>query len=142
MILDLIEGIANNLKNEWNISIYKENAGDTETDNPNFTIIVPKSEEKKLMGNRCVRQISVDIYYYAGNAETNTEYYRVAERLFEIMDNVSLSDGGNARGQNKKFEFTEGVIIFHVDFDFILTVGKVINQEDYMETMKSNTYIE
>lgn len=139
MILDLIEGITNVLQEEWNIPIYTDNSGNLESEKPNFSLSVPYSEEKSLMGNRCVRQVTVDIYYYPDETGDSLDYYGIAERLFEVTDIVPLPKGGNARGQNKKFEFTDGVIIFHADFDFILTVEKEIDEENLMETVDSQT---
>lgn len=136
MILNLIEGIRQILEKEWNIPIYTDSS---ETSKPNFSISVPYSEEKSLMGNRCVRQIQLDIHYYPDEIGNLSDCYGIAERLFELTDIVSLPDGGNARGQNKKFEFTDGVIIFHASFDFILTVEKERDEENLMGTIDSQT---
>lgn len=136
MILNLIEGIRQILQEEWNIPIYTDNS---EADKPNFLLSVPYSEEKSLMGNRCTRQIQLDIRYHPDDIGNLNECYRIAERLFEVTDIVPLPDGGNARGQNKKFEFTDGVIIFHANFDFILTVEKERDEENLMGTVDSQT---
>lgn len=136
MILNLIEGIKQILQKEWNIQVNTDN---TEIDKPNFKISVPYSDEKSLMGDRCVRQIQVDICYNPDENSSLIECYGIAERLFEVLDIVPLPDGGNARGQNKKFEFTDGVVIFHAGFDFILTMEKEIDEENLMGTVDSHT---
>lgn len=136
MILNLIEGIRQVLQEEWNISVYTNKS---EENKPNFSLSVPYSEEKSLMGSRCVRQIQVDIHYHPDDTGNLSECYQIAERLFEVTDIVPLPGGGNARGQNKKFEFTDGVIVFHADFDFILTVEKEIDEENLMGTVDSQT---
>lgn len=136
MILNLIEGIKTALTEEWDIPVYTEILTETETEAPYFLITVSSSEEKSLMGDRCVRQIQVDIHYHPDNSNG---YYEIAERLFDITNMVSLPDGGNGRGQNKKFEFTDGVIIFHVNFDFIMTVETEIDEENLMGTIDSQT---
>lgn len=139
MIPDLIEGITNVLKGEWDIPVYTDNPGNLELEKPNFSISVPYSEEKPLMGDRCVRQVMVDISYHPDATVNILEYYRIAERLFEITNLVQLPGGGKVIGQNKKFEFTEGVIIFHASFDFILTVLKERDEENLMGTVNNQT---
>ena len=133
MILDLMEGLAQVLQDEWDdISVHTDNSEELGVETPNFFISVSSSEEKPLMGDRCVRQIPVDIHYHPNDPSDLVECYGIAERLFEVTSMVPLPDGGNARGQSKKFEFTQGVIIFHVSFDFILTIGQERDPEAIM----------
>lgn len=136
MILDLIEGLAQVLQDEWHdITVYKDKSEELGSVTPNFFISVSSSEEKPLMGERCVRQIPVEIRYHPDDPGDLAKCYGIAERLFEVTGMVPLPNGGNARGQGKKFEFTQGVIIFHVSFDFILTIGKETDEEMRMGTV-------
>lgn len=139
MILNLIEGISNTLQEKWDISVKTDSLKNVELEKPYFLINIPSSEEKTLMGNRCVRQIQVDIKYYPDETKEASECYEVAEQLYDLMDIVLLPDESYARGQNKKFEFTDGVIIFHTDFDFIMTVEKIKDEENVMGTINNQT---
>ena len=139
MILDLIEGLKQVLQDEWDIPVFVEAKEELGVETPNFFIFVLSSEEKSLMSDRCIRQIPVEIHYHPDEPVDLPTCYDIAERLFEITNLVSLSEGFTTRGQNKKFELTQNTIIFRVSFDFVLSPDKA--KEEAMETVESQTVL-
>lgn len=140
MILELIEGLTQVLQDEWDIPIHTSNTEETGLQAPHFFISVLSSEETPLMGERCRMQIPVDIHYHPSDPCSLSECYSIAERLFEVTRTVLLPNGGSVRGQNKNFELTKGVIIFHVSFDFILATER--EREEAMESVDGQVLID
>lgn len=120
LIPEILTGLTRNLSDMFVFPVYADKNIVQGLQPPCFFLAILNPEEKPLTGYRCMRRYPVDIQFYPEDPEDLSHGYQVAETLFEATRLVMLSEKVGVRGMKRSFEFADGVLIFHVSFDFIL----------------------
>lgn len=131
---DIITGIIQKLRDTFGseTTIYVDEEKQ-ELSEPCFFIRILTVSQDLVIRNRYRRVYSLDIEYRPEERE------KIARELAEVADTLSMaleyiSIGDNlTRGSGIHYEVQDGVLHFFIDYDFF--VFKVLDREEYMETL-------
>lgn len=88
---------------------------------PCFTVEITEMEQKRLLGRRAARRVTMEIRYFCGEAKTAAEGLAAAEGLYEALGIIG-TDEKFAAGGMKQEKTAEGVKVtaeyeYHIIFD-------------------------
>lgn len=134
MINSIIEAISINLDKEFGYEIHMEEIKQDLTE-PCFFVSCLNPTTELYLGKRYFRTNQFCIQYFPNTDNKQRECNDVAERLLWCLEYITL-DGDPARGTAMRYELTDGVLHFFVNYDCF--VYRMV-ESTAMETMKSNT---
>ena len=98
-----------------------------------FFIAVLEPEQTQKAPNRYFRTHPIDVHYFPREAGNNAECHKVATRLFEILEYITLPDGDLVRGTEMRYEIQDNVLHFFVNYDVFLIRAE---EEEVMEQLE------
>ncbi len=137
---DMITGIIEKLRATFGdkITIYVDEEKQ-ELNEPCFFVRILSVSQELVIRNRYRRVYSLDIEYHPEERDkVARELESVAETLLMELEYINIGDN-LTRGTDIHYEVQDGVLHFFIDFDFF--VFKVLDQEEYMETLVQTSYL-
>lgn len=137
MINEITDGISLAVNAEFGDSyeIYTESVKQGHEE-PCFSILCLNPTVEQFMGKRYFRTNQFCIHYFPSSEETNFECQTVAERLFGVLEYITVGDD-LIRGTEMHYEVVDGVLSFFVNYD--MYVYKDVITEDSMSAFEHNT---
>ena len=106
---------------------------------PGFWVRCADHSCRLFLGNRYFRRNRFCIQYFPETkGQENEECCAAAERLFQCLEYLEV-DGDLIRGRNMKYEITEGVLYFSVNYDLFLY--RITEDVPVMEEVISETSV-
>lgn len=117
MIKDIVDGISNELyANFEGVDILSEGIEQGFTE-PCFYIATVNASETRLLGDRAIRNVLMDIHYFPlSESEPNAEMELTASKLYGVLRRLNLLDGTSLSGLNLNHTIQEGVLHFFVEY--------------------------
>lgn len=139
MINEITDGISLAINSDFGdtYEIYTESIKQG-LNEPCFSILCLNPTLKQFMGNRYFRTNQFCIHYFPSSEETRSECHTVAERLFSVLEYITVGDD-LIRGTEMHCEIVDDVLSFFVNYD--LYVYKDVVNEEIMETLEQNTVV-
>lgn len=135
MIDSIKEAVSISLNAEFgdDYTIYTESVGQGLLE-PCFFVFCINISNKPFPGQRYLRKNSFCIQYIPAERDReNEECGSVAEKLFLCLEWINI-DGGLVRGTDMRYEITDGVLSFFVNYDgFIRKAADSAAMEDISE---------
>ncbi len=97
---------------------------------PAFIVLLVSEEQTARNGHRWHRRPRFDISYFP--KERREECYDVANKLYRVLELVTLPSGDLVRGVNISFEVTDNVLHFFVSYPHYVSAE---SDEEPMEEM-------
>lgn len=137
MVSDLIDAISVALNKEFGdgYRIYSEEVPQGAIE-PCFLIKAVEPSQSQIRGPRYRRDTLFDIHFFPEHDYSYSEMNTVAERLFFLLEFIPLLNGDLVHGTHMRYETTDGVLHFFVQYNMIV---RVVTEEDKMEEIKTET---
>jgi hypothetical protein len=132
MIKYVIDGICNALYETFgdNYKIYTENVIQ-DLKEPCFFVLLVNPDNTLYLWQRHYRTNPFAVHYFPQYRNNpNAEFQDVLEKLYIALEYISLPDGLQ-RGTEINVGFSDGVMLFFVNYDFFVDT---VTDEDLMET--------
>lgn len=133
-MLDDILNAASRRLNELfgeNCTIYTDKTGQ-EFQKPCFFVRITETSERPMIGRRYFRRTGIAVQYLS-NENSSREENRVLDILMEGMERVTLENGRQLTGTNRKSGTEEGSVTFYVNYDQFIVKEK---EETPMEELE------
>lgn len=85
---------------------------------PCFFVALLSPSSKPLPGGRSIRETAWLVQFFPATSRM-AELCDAADRLFDGLEYIALSDGSRLRGTRMKSEETDGILNFHVNYNYI-----------------------
>ena len=137
---DLITGVMTRLRDTFgeDTTVYFDEVKQ-ELNEPCFFVRTLEVSQELVVRNRYRRIYHLDIEYHPEDRQqTAREIADVANTMLMAMEYIYIGEN-LTRGTNIRYEVQEKVLHFFVDYDFF--VFKVLEEEEYMETLTQTQYV-
>ena len=137
---DLITGVMTRLRDTFgeDTTVYFDEVKQ-ELNEPCFFVRTLEVSQELVVRNRYRRIYHLDIEYHPEDRQqTAREIADVANTMLMAMEYIHIGEN-LTRGTNIRYEVQEKVLHFFVDYDFF--VFKVLEEEEYMETLTQTQYV-
>ena len=137
---DLITGVMTRLRDTFGegTTVYFDEVKQ-ELNEPCFFVRTLEVSQELVIRNRYRRVYHLDIEYHPEDRQqTAREITDVANTMLMAMEYIYIGDD-LTRGTNIRYEVQDKVLHFFVDYDFF--VFKVLEEEEYMETLTQTQYL-
>jgi hypothetical protein len=137
---DLITGVMTRLRDTFgeDTTVYFDEVKQ-ELNEPCFFVRTLEVSQELVVRNRYRRIYHLDIEYHPEDRQqTAREIADVANAMLMAMEYIHIGDN-LTRGTNIRYEVQDKVLHFFVDYDFF--VFKVLEEEEYMETLTQKQYV-
>lgn len=130
MINDIISGITNGIYEEFG-SGYKIYTEDVEQglDEPCFFIAVLDAKQVRIVGNRYKLTAAVDVHYFPSTKAKNKEMQEAAQRLYAVLQRITLLDGDMLNGFDMSWDVVDEVLHFFVSYKPTLKYQEAIEED-------------
>ena len=130
MINDIISGITNGIYDEFG-SDYKIYTEDVEQglDEPCFFIAVLDAKQVRIIGNRYMLTAAVDVHYFPSTKAKNKEMQDVGQRLYQVLQRITLLDGDMLNGFDLSWDIIDEVLHFFVSYKPTLKYQEAIEED-------------
>lgn len=117
MVKDLIDAVSNALyANFEQVDIMSEGI-EQGFEAPTFYIHLVDASEKRLLGDRAIRNVSLDVHYFPmSENEPKAEINVIASKLYGVLRRIDLLDGTSINGLNLHHEIEDDVLHFFVEY--------------------------
>lgn len=117
MVNDIVNGISTALYSEFGAGypIYTEEVKQGLKE-PCFFIDVPETEQERLVGNRYLMTVSVNVMYFPASNAKAREMREVKEKLYAILERITLLDGSGLNGIQLHGKEVDNVLHFFVTY--------------------------
>lgn len=137
MVNNIMDAISIKLDSEFNADsdgyrIYADTDIIQDLEEPCFFIAVLQPSQKPYIMGRYYRAHPFDVHFFPATNYDNTELTGVADRLFEVLEYVTMTNGDMLRGTDMNYNIEDGVLHFFVSYNMFL---KTENTEESMETL-------
>lgn len=138
MVSEIIKGIAVGIKNEFgdDSTIYTETV-EQGFNKPCFFIGAKSPQRKKISIMRYCDVYSFDICYFPTIGMKNSKCHGMGMRLFDVMEKITLLDGGVLMGKAMSYDIVDKVLHFAVSYRVVLQ--DTADENDMMENIE--TYV-
>ncbi len=137
---DLITGVMTRLRDTFgeDTTVYFDEVKQ-ELNEPCFFVRTLEVSQELVVRNRYRRVYHLDIEYHPEDRQqTAREIADVANTMLMAMEYIHIGEN-LTRGTNIHYEVQDKVLHFFVDYDFF--VFKVLEEEEYMETLTQTQYV-
>ena len=137
---DLITGVMTRLRDTFgeDTTVYFDEVKQ-ELNEPCFFVRTLEVSQELVVRNRYRRVYHLDIEYHPEDRlQTAREIADVANTMLMAMEYIHIGEN-LTRGTNIRYEVQDKVLHFFVDYDFF--VFKVLEEEEYMETLTQTQYV-
>ena len=137
---DLITGVMTRLRDTFgeDTTVYFDEVKQ-ELNEPCFFVRTLEISQELVVRNRYRRVYHLDIEYHPEDRQqTAREIADVANAMLMAMEYIHIGEN-LTRGTNIRYEVQDKVLHFFVDYDFF--VFKVLEEEEYMETLTQTQYV-
>ncbi len=137
---DLITGVMTRLRDTFgeDTTVYFDEVNQ-ELNEPCFFVRTLEVSQELVVRNRYRRIYHLDIEYHPEDRQqTAREIADVANTMLMAMEYIHIGEN-LTRGTNIRYEVQDKVLHFFVDYDFF--VFKVLEEEEYMETLTQTQYV-
>lgn len=137
---DLITGVMTRLRDTFgeDTTVYFDEVKQ-ELNEPCFFVRTLEVSQELVVRNRYRRVYHLDIEYHPEDRQqTSREIADVANTMLMTMEYIHIGEN-LTRGTNIRYEVQDKVLHFFVDYDFF--VFKVLEEEEYMETLTQTQYV-
>jgi|P827metagenome_2_1110787.scaffolds.fasta_scaffold00165_67 hypothetical protein len=137
---DLITGVMTRLRDTFgeDTTVYFDEVKQ-ELNEPCFFVRTLEVSQELVVRNRYRRIYHLDIEYHPEDRQqTAREIADVANTMLMAMEYIHIGEN-LTRGTNIRYEVQDKVLHFFVDYDFF--VFKVLEEEEYMETLTQTQYV-
>ena len=137
---DLITGVMTRLRDTFgeDTTVYFDEVKQ-ELNEPCFFVRTLEVSQELVIRNRYRRIYHLDIEYHPEDRQqTAREIADVANTMLMAMEYIHIGEN-LTRGTNIRYEVQDKVLHFFVDYDFF--VFKVLEEEEYMETLTQTQYV-
>lgn len=137
---DLITGVMTRLRDTFgeDTTVYFDEVKQ-ELNEPCFFVRTLEVSQELVVRNRYRRIYHLDIEYHPEDRQqTAREIADVANAMLMAMEYIHIGEN-LTRGTNIRYEVQDKVLHFFVDYDFF--VFKVLEEEEYMETLTQTQYV-
>ncbi|MBR1697093.1 MAG: hypothetical protein IJ712_02575 [Anaerovibrio sp.] len=137
---DLITGVMTRLRDTFgeDTTVYFDEVKQ-ELNEPCFFVRTLEVSQELVVRNRYRRIYHLDIEYHPEDRQqTAREIADVANVMLMAMEYIHIGEN-LTRGTNIRYEVQDKVLHFFVDYDFF--VLKVLEEEEYMETLTQTQYV-
>ncbi len=137
---DLITGVMTRLRDTFgeDTTVYFDEVKQ-ELNEPCFFVRILEVSQELVVRNRYRRVYHLDIEYHPEDRQqTAREIADVANTMLMAMEYIHIGEN-LTRGTNIRYEVQDKVLHFFVDYDFF--VFKVLEEEEYMETLTQTQYV-
>ena len=137
---DLITGVMTRLRDTFgeDTTVYFDEVKQ-ELNEPCFFVRTLEVSQELVVRNRYWRVYHLDIEYHPEDRQqTAREIADVANAMLMAMEYIHIGEN-LTRGTNIRYEVQDKVLHFFVDYDFF--VFKVLEKEEYMETLTQTQYV-
>lgn len=137
---DLITGVMTRLRDTFgeDTTVYFDEVKQ-ELNEPCFFVRTLEVSQELVVRNRYRRVYHLDIEYHPEDRQqTAREIADVANAMLMAMEYIHIGEN-LTRGTNIRYEVQDKVLHFFVDYDFF--VFKVLEEEEYMETLTQTQYV-
>lgn len=130
MINDIISGMTNGIYDEFGsgYKIYTENI-EQGLSEPCFFIVLLQAQQSRIIGNRFILSASFDVHYFPSTKAKNKEMQEVAQRLYPVLQRITLLDGDMLNGFEMNWEMVEDVLHFFVSYKPTLKYHEAIEED-------------
>lgn len=130
MINDIISGITNGIYEEFGSGhkIYTENI-EQGLSEPCFFIVLLEAQQSRIIGNRFMLNASFDVHYFPSTKAKNKEMQEAAQRLYGVLQRITLLDGDMLNGFDLKWEMVEDVLHFFVSYKPTVKYQEAIEED-------------
>lgn len=135
MINKVISGVCTALFNTFgdDYSIYKEEIKQ-DLKEPSFFVDCFLPKRTKVLNNRYFRQNAMSINYFPKSSNNyKSECNEILEKLYLALEYITV-DGNLIRGINFNTEYSDGIMIVFIDYDFYTIEG--LKEETLMEELE------
>lgn len=137
---DLITGVMTRLRDTFgeDTTVYFDEVKQ-ELNEPCFFVRTLEVSQELVVRNRYRRVYHLDIEYHPEDRQqTAREIADVANTMLMAMEYIHIGEN-LTRGTNIRYEVQDKVLHFFVDYDFF--VFKLLEEEEYMETLTQTQYV-
>lgn len=137
---DLITGVMTRLRDTFgeDTTVYFDEVKQ-ELNEPCFFVRTLEVSQELVVRSRYRRIYHLDIEYHPEDRQqTAREIADVANAMLMAMEYIYIGEN-LTRGTNIRYEVQDKVLHFFVDYDFF--VFKVLEEEEYMETLTQTQYV-
>ena len=137
---DLITGVMTRLRDTFgeDTTVYFDEVKQ-ELNEPCFFVRTLEVSQELVVRNRYRRIYHLDIEYHPEDRQQIArEIADVANAMLMAMEYIHIGEN-LTRGTNIRYEVQDKVLHFFVDYDFF--VFKVLEEEEYMETLTQTQYV-
>lgn len=133
MINKVISGVCTSLYEAFgdDYAIYKEEIKQGLTP-PCFLVECYLPRRTQVLNNRYYRQNGMAIHYFPKSAKYKSECNEVLEKLYLALEYITI-DNNLTRGLNLRKEYSDGIMIVFVDYDFYTFEG--LTEQSLMEEL-------
>lgn len=133
MLNDILNAVTRRLSELFgeNYTIYTDKAGQ-EFRKPCFFVRISETSERPMIGRRYFRRTGIAVQYLAIE-ESSREENQVLDILMEGMEAITLENGRQLTGTNRKSGTEEGIATFYVNYDQFIVKEK---EETPMEELE------
>ena len=140
MINDIVSGITNGIYDEFGngYKIYTEDV-EQGLDEPCFFIAVLDAKQVRIVGNRYMLTAAVDVHYFPSTKAKNKEMQDVGQRLYQVLQRISLLDGDMLNGFDMSWDIIDEVLHFFVSYKPTLKYQEAIEEDMAVLTIAAKT---
>lgn len=139
MVNKLTEAIAAALDNEFSYPVFIDEIEQSMPDRC-FLVTPIVQPENHIVMNRYERQYSFMIQYFPSDQRVyRTECNTVSEKMYDVLELITASDGNRYRGEDKSPEIVDGVLNFSVTFKgMFIKKHAPLEKAELMETLEQD----
>ena len=140
MINDIVSGITNGIYEEFGrgYKIYTEDV-EQGLSEPCFFIAVVDSKQVRIVGNRYMLTAAIDVHYFPDTKTKNKEMQEVAQRLYPVLQRITLIDGDMLNGFDLSWDIVDEVLHFFVSYKPTLKYQEAIEEDMAELTIAAKT---
>ena len=127
---ELMDAVSIQLDEAFGFAVYGDSVKQG-LETPCFLLFPVKVAQKRIVGARYTRNLTLDVRYFGGGDEDDVR--DIEQRLFDALEIVALPGGGYARGSGMHGRTEDGILHFFVEYNVFLFKTE---EKDIMEDLE------